>query len=459
MANLTFDPSKTISARLKKMSPAEAMDLGIALCKSLENSGFAGSCHGSIWPGNVTYFDKTAALGPVSQAKLKEMSPDALEYIAPEQFWNGETSPAADVYSIGLILYTALNGGIMPFFEEKDTYTAEDRAAALQKRMRGNDLPYPKFACRELGDVVLTAIAFRAEDRYSGASSLRAALEALPEFAAIPAAAPVIRLKPSQVESVHSYKVDKNFEKVTETPVSKPKKAKDQAHVDENMDVQEFRKPKKKKNWVLPVLIAIVIIAAIILALKGCSDDNSPSGDPDSSVIQNNPVPDDPTDPVDSPDPTIDISVETPTPTEGPEVTPTPTPEPRYTVILDDVTWEEAKANCEAMGGHLATVNSAEELEKLTAMAEEKGASFVWLGSYRAEDGQWYHVTGEKVEFFKWDSGEPSVQDADGTPESYLLLWFRQALGEWTYNDMRNDPISVLPRTYSGKTAYICQFD
>ena len=28
-----------------------------------------------------------------------------------------------------------------------------------------------------------------------------------------------------------------------------------------------------------------------------------------------------------------------------------------------------------------------------------------------------------------------------------------------TYNDMRNDPISVVPKTYSGKTAYVIQFD
>lgn len=458
MAELKFDPAKSISARLKAMIPSEAIGLGIALCKALESADLQSGCHGSIWPGNVTYFDKTAALGPVSQAKLKEMSPDALEYIAPEQFWNGEVSPAADVYSIGLILFTALNGGLLPFFEEKESHTAEDRAAALQKRMRGADLPYPKFACRELGDVILTAISFKAEDRYSGASSLRQALENLPEAAAIPAMAPVIRLKPNQVETVHSYKVDKNFEKTTQAPPPKAKKVKDQAHVDENMDVQEFRKPrKKKKNWLLPILLIVVIAVAVLLISKGCSNEPDDPDIPGSSDISNNPIPDDPGDPVVSPTPTVDISVQTPEPSEEP--TPTPTPEPRYTVIVDDVTWEEAKANCEAMGGHLATVNSQEELDKLTAMAQEKGASFVWLGSYRGADGVWYHVTGEVVEFFKWDTGEPSVQDADGTPESYLLLWYRAAAGYWSYNDMRNDPISVLPRTYSGKTAYICQFD
>ena len=132
--------------------------------------------------------------------------------------------------------------------------------------------------------------------------------------------------------------------------------------------------------------------------------------------------------------------------------------EARYTMFVDDVTWEEARTSCEMMGGHLATVNDQETLDEIIAMAEENGASFVWLGSYRGGDGIWYNVTGETMSFSKWDQGEPSAIDADGTREDYLLLWYRAAQGTWTYNDMRNDPISVIPATYSGKVAYVCQY-
>lgn len=111
------------------------------------------------------------------------------------------------------------------------------------------------------------------------------------------------------------------------------------------------------------------------------------------------------------------------------------------------------------MDCRLASVSDQETLDAIIAMAEEKGTQFVWLGPYRGSDGICYNVDGRVMDFALWDAGEPSAQDGDGTPDDYLLLWFRSALGRWTYNDMRNDPVSVIPATYSGKLTYVCQFD
>ena len=457
MSKISFDPESTLASSIASLKPGEAIALGIALCSYIEEQA-GGGFHGGIWPGNISFDGSDAAIGAHEKLGIKEMGPDALEYIAPEQFWNGETGPASDVYSIGLVLYTALNGGLMPFFEDKPVYTAEDRAGALQKRMRGNDMVYPRSACRELGDIVLCATEFKATDRFASPAALRAALEALPEEAAIPAVAPVIRLKPREVEATRNYKVDKSFEKTT--PERQPKPPKRRPSVDEDMDVQEFRKPKIKRKWFLPALIAVVVIVALILILKGCSND-----EPNDFVFEDEPGVSESLPPV-SPDPqtTPDLpgtdapgEGEDPGESEDPgEEEPT---EPRFTIFVDDVTWEEAKASCELMGGHLATVKNQEQFDNIVAMAVEKGAQFVWLGSYRGSDGLWYDVTGEAMSFSVWDTVEPSAFDSDGTPENYLLLWYRPAQGTWTYNDMRNDPISVIPATYSGKVAYICQFD
>lgn len=449
MSKFSFDPGRTLALSLSSLSPGEVISLGIALCYRLEESS-KGEYHGGIWPGNICFNGDVALIGPHETRGLKEMGPDALEYIAPEQFWKGELSPAGDVYSIGLVLYTALNGGIMPFFGEDGVKSPEERAAALQKRMRGEDMPYPRSACRELGDVVLCATQFNASDRYANPAALRVALEALPEQAAIPAVAPVIRLKPKEIENTRSYKVDKSFEKTAPQRQAKPQKRK--TTVDENMDAQTFRKPPKKRNWLAPVIILAVLIVALILIVKGCSDSepNDFTFDDEPGVVESlPPVSPQPADPVESEPPT---EVEDPVESEPPA-------EPRFSIFMDDVTWEEAKMSCEQMGGHLAVVNSQERLDEIVAMAEEKGAQFVWLGSYRGDDGVWYNVTGEAMNFSVWDAGEPSAIDADGTREDYLLLWYRAALGSWTYNDMRNDPISVIPATYSGKVAYICQFD
>ena len=42
--------------------------------------------------------------------------------------------------------------------------------------MKGADLPYPRTAGRELGEVVARAIAFQAEDRYPKPAALKLAL-------------------------------------------------------------------------------------------------------------------------------------------------------------------------------------------------------------------------------------------------------------------------------------------
>ena len=126
---------------------------------------------------------------------------------------------------------------------------------------------------------------------------------------------------------------------------------------------------------------------------------------------------------------------------------------------MENVTWEQAKKLCEDKGGHLATVRSDEQLAEIIAMAEEKGAQFVWLGAYRASNSHWYYVTGDALGYTQWDKGEPSALDMDGTREDYLLLWYRKNNNTWSYNDMRNDPVSIAPATYGGKLAYICEYD
>ncbi len=446
MGDIVFDKERTLAGKMASFSPAEAIALGIALCEFAEKSA-DGEFRGGIWPGNITFEDGCAAIGPYHEKGLKEMGPDAIEYIAPEQFWKGETTPACDTYSIGLVLYTALNGGLLPFFENKNEFTPQERAAALQKRMRGNDMVYPRYACRELGDVILCAIEFESEERFPCPEALRAALEALPEEATIPAVAPVIRLKPSELENRHSYRVDKLFEKVS--PFRHPKPPKRSTTVKENMDVLQFRKPSIRRRWVAPGAVIVVIIIALIILIRGCSVDRPEKPDVSESpslsegITTESPKPQTPS------TPTIIVPT-TPTPS------PTPPSDPTFTVYREDLTWEQARDKCEEMGGHLAVVDSEERFNELCVLAQQQGLTYVWLGSYRGTDGEWYNVDGTKLGFTRWDAGEPSVMDLDGTREDYLLLWYRANQNRWCFNDMRNDPMAVVA-SYRGKIGYIFQ--
>ncbi len=457
MRNLSFDPDNTLAGGLYAMTPREAIHLGIGLCEAVERVVGADGCHGAVWPGNITAADGQVALGPAGSGSVAGLEPDALEFISPEQFWNGKVTQASDVYSIGLVLYTALNNGVMPFFEPDTEHTPEARAYALQSRMKGSPLPYPRSAGRELADVVEKAVAFSAEDRYEKPATLKQALQSLPEGAAIPAVAPVIPMTESEIQNAHSYKVDKNFEEVVPDKQRRApaRKIRENGEVDENMDAKEFRKtPKKKGRWILPVVLILLILAAGALLLRSCRDfyddsfpieTPSPANPGETSSAIHPPVPTETPVPV-NPEPT-------------PEPTPTETPKPKYELFIEDVTWEQAKARCEEKGGHLATVRTEEQFEEIVALALSKDVRFVWLGAYRASNGHWYYVTGDALTYTKWDQNEPSAMDLDGTREDYLLLWYRRTPEVWSYNDMRNDPISVARATYSGNLAYICEYN
>ena len=83
-----------------------------------------------------------------------------------------------------------------------------------------------------------------------------------------------------------------------------------------------------------------------------------------------------------------------------------PSGEHQYRIFYDALTWEEAKAACEAKGGHLATITSEEEQQKLNLY--NAGNHKLWIGGYKNTEGQWCWVTGEPWEYENWGDGEPN---------------------------------------------------
>lgn len=92
----------------------------------------------------------------------------------------------------------------------------------------------------------------------------------------------------------------------------------------------------------------------------------------------------------------------------------------------------------------------------VTALADIQGLEFVWVGLFR-ENGVLQWVDPEAEGWYNWADGEPSVTDADGTAENFVLLW-RTDSG-WVYNDSRNDPAGLYPAIYSGNMGFVCEYD
>ena len=296
-----------LSDRLYAMTPGEVIGLGIDLCAAVESGYGSTGCHGALCPVNITIQMGMPRIGPPAVPGAQETNPDILEYTAPEKFWNGECFPSGDVYSIGLILYAGLNGGQLPFIEDRFP-EGEARAAAMQKRMRGSIPPYPRMAGRALGDVVLQALSFSREGRYRDPGELRKALLALPADAALPAAVPVLPLSEAEAENARSYRVDKTFEK---EDTAWPRKAKkpgkqnsgttgsgttgaDKADVgkrdagntskQQSKNTGKVRKKGEPPAWLVPLLVILLAAGVVALIFRSCA--NEPDEDAELSCRQ-----------------------------------------------------------------------------------------------------------------------------------------------------------------------------
>ena len=135
----------------------------------------------------------------------------------------------------------------------------------------------------------------------------------------------------------------------------------------------------------------------------------------------------------------------------------------RYELVKKDISWTDANDACLAQGGHLATITSQEEMDKITAAAEKAGIKFLWIGGYTSVRdntvyGHW--LTGEPFDFTAWHPGEPSRNDKlDGEPEFYLMLWSVSEDGKWTWNDQRNDVLNIGLDYFTGNMGYVCEYE
>ena len=127
-----------------------------------------------------------------------------------------------------------------------------------------------------------------------------------------------------------------------------------------------------------------------------------------------------------------------------------------YEAIRADVGWLEAQQAAIERGGQLVTINSAEELQQVIDLATQAGFDRIWIGAHRV-NGDIVWESGETVDFYQWDTGEPSYTDSgDGAVEDYGMLW--NLNGKWVYNDSRENPLTNFYGMYGGRTGYVVEY-
>ncbi len=191
MSEREMDPVSSLVGFLHETTPRQAVKLARELCGQLE--GEPDSFHGGVWPGNVTLdLEGAARLGRPLRVRARQRSATQAEYTAPEFFWSGDGSAAADVYTVGLMLYAGCAGGRLPFQPEGREPSDKDRADAMRRRMKGEPVTAPAGVSQGLKRVIEKALAYDPEDRYITAKEMLAALNGVEEARQDPARAAAV---------------------------------------------------------------------------------------------------------------------------------------------------------------------------------------------------------------------------------------------------------------------------
>ena len=140
-------------------------------------------------------------------------------------------------------------------------------------------------------------------------------------------------------------------------------------------------------------------------------------------------------------------------------------PEHRYEIVSANVSWVGAQDQALGKGGYLAVINSRAEFDRITALADEQGVEFLWIGCHRDVNSNtlvWERdepidsaVDPNNRQMLLWARGEPSYIDGDGTSEDYIILWNHD--GGWSYWDSRGDLNNIWG--WRGRIAYVCEYD
>jgi eukaryotic-like serine/threonine-protein kinase len=179
-------------ARRKRLPPNEAVGLALQACRGLEHAHAAGLVHRDVKPQNLLVRrDGTLKIADFGIARAAEATTltqvgtvlGTAAYLSPEQLAGDKVTAAADVYSLGAVLYELLTGRLP---HEVDSLT---ELAARQAE--GAITPVRELAPevrRRLEDVVMRCLA--RNPAYRPASAGELARELAPEREEPPAEPP-----------------------------------------------------------------------------------------------------------------------------------------------------------------------------------------------------------------------------------------------------------------------------
>jgi len=254
-----------------KLSEEQVIKLGLDISNALALCRSQNIIHRDIKPQNIFVSkDGDYKLGDFGIAKTVEKTSGGTKigtynYMAPEVYNNAPYGHAADIYSLGLVMYWMLNERRMPFVPLPPAVPKSTEIdAARLRRFQGEKLTAPLHGSEELKRIVLKACAYDPKDRYHIAEEMREDLLALTTGALA-----------AQKEIIKEAEQNEVYEDVT-VSAQKRSGSKTEANEDEDETVSAFlgeetiqeaktvpvSSPKSRKGLVIGIVAAVLVIAA-----------------------------------------------------------------------------------------------------------------------------------------------------------------------------------------------------
>lgn len=163
----------------KKDILSDVVQMGIDICSSLELLCKEGIIHKDIKPSNIFIgSDGKFKLGDFGIASNLNQDEDKItgtySYMAPEVYNKQKINKSTDLYSLGLVMYYFLNNNKLPFINK---FVTED--GAFKIRMSGMNVPKIKKVNSDLMSIILKACSYDANIRYKNPTAMKKDLEDL----------------------------------------------------------------------------------------------------------------------------------------------------------------------------------------------------------------------------------------------------------------------------------------
>lgn len=163
------------------------VQLGIDMCNALTVCKEANIVHRDIKPDNIFVSEEGVfKLGDFGIARTLEKTKAGLSrkgtynYMAPEIYNGNDYDFAADMYSLGLVMYKLLNNNREPFLPPYPAPVKySDKTEALAKRIQGEALPAPANADESLANIIFKACSYNPAARYINPADFENALESV----------------------------------------------------------------------------------------------------------------------------------------------------------------------------------------------------------------------------------------------------------------------------------------